>query len=252
MAYQTDFVNESVGFYKSILQKIREFKLSRNTEGITHQNIVPFATYSPWLDDLDFQHSYELFRNSTLVDIYRCYELWHLIRKNQNLTGDIVEIGVWKGGTGALLAKANQSFPESSTYLVDTFSGVVKASEMDTTYKGGEHADTSFDLVQRLIHVNGLKNVHLIVGVFPDEVLPKYPFFNEISVKLCHIDVDTYLSAKDCFFQIWPRIVRGGVVVFDDYGFWGCEGVTKLVNELELADGMIVYNLNGHALVIKT
>lgn len=251
MTYKTDFINESVGFYKGIIQKIREFKLSTNTEGISHQNIVSFATYSPWVDDREFQEAYGLFKEYTLVDIYRCYELWHYITKNKTLSGDIVEIGVWKGGTGSILAKANQRYPNSKTYLIDTFAGVVKASDKDTFYKGGEHSDTSFEFVRNLVNTNNLKNVQLLVGIFPDEILPSHPYMKDIQVKLCHIDVDTYLSAKHCFFQIWPNVVKGGSVIFDDYGFWGCEGVTKFINELELADASIVHNLNGHALVIK-
>jgi len=251
MTYKTDFILESAGFYKSIIQKIREFKLSKNKEGISHQNIVSYATYSPWIDDKNFQEAYELFKGYTLVDVYRCYELWHYISKNQKLIGDIVEIGVWKGGTGSILAKANQQFQNSETYLIDTFTGVVKASEKDTLYKGGEHSDTSFEFVKDLIETNNLKNVHLLAGVFPDEVIPKYPFLLDIQVKLCHIDVDTYLSAKQSFFQIWPNVVKGGVVIFDDYGFWGCEGITEFVNEIDLSDATVIYNLNGHALVIK-
>jgi O-methyltransferase len=92
-----------------------------------------------------------------------------------------------------------------------------------------------------------LKNVRVFEGIYPEEVfLP-----NEIKLRLCHIDVDTYQSAKDIFIHVWPKINKGGCVVFDDYGFWGCEGVTALCNELNLSDGVFIYNLNGHALFIK-
>jgi hypothetical protein len=38
---------------------------------------------------------------------------------------------------------------------------------------------------------------------------------------------------------------------FDDYGFWGCEGVTCAVNEMKAKGIRLIYNLNGHALVYK-
>ncbi len=43
------------------------------------------------------------------------------------------------------------------------------------------------------------------------------------------------------------------MVVFDDYGFFGCEGVTQAVDELvaQREDVTFIYNLNGHAVLIK-
>ncbi len=59
-------------------------------------------------------------------------------------------------------------------------------------------------------------------------------------------------SAKQTFAWAWPRLVTGGVVVFDDYGFYSCAGVTRLVNEMVgQPDKLVVYNNNGHALVVK-
>lgn len=43
-----------------------------------------------------------------------------------------------------------------------------------------------------------------------------------------------------------------GVIVFDDYGFLSTDGITKLVNENFIDDDfLIVYNLNGHAILVK-
>jgi O-methyltransferase len=50
---------------------------------------------------------------------------------------------------------------------------------------------------------------------------------------------------------VWPRLSVGGIVVFDDYGFLRCEGVTKLVDEMNLTDGIKMYNLNGQAVIVK-
>ena len=49
------------------------------------------------------------------------------------------------------------------------------------------------------------------------------------------------------------RLVTGGLIVLDDYGFKGCEGVTRFVNEQRLKpDRLVLHNLNGHAVAIKT
>ena len=51
---------------------------------------------------------------------------------------------------------------------------------------------------------------------------------------------------------MWPRLAPGGVVVFDDYGFPACPGVTRFVDEQRLLDDrLVVHNLNGHGIVVK-
>lgn len=96
-----------------------------------------------------------------------------------------------------------------------------------------------------------IKNFRILVGIFPDEINFEKNLIENIKIKLCHIDVDTYASAKDILQYIWPKIVKGGAVFFDDYGFWGCEGITKLCNELKLEDSIFIHNINGHAIFIK-
>jgi O-methyltransferase len=45
----------------------------------------------------------------------------------------------------------------------------------------------------------------------------------------------------------------GGVVVYDDYGFLRCDGITRHVDEQRgRPDRRVIHNLNGHAVVVKT
>jgi O-methyltransferase len=217
---------------------------------VPHATIQPGTTYAPWLIDLAFKEVYEAIREHTLVDVYRCYELWSLAGRLAHLQGDVIEIGVWRGGTGALIAhKVQNVAPDRTVYLCDTFIGVVGSGPRDTRYKGGEHADTSIDTVHDLIARMGLNNTRLLVGMFPQETGGKV---TAGKLALVHIDVDVHDSAKWCFEWAWPRMVPGGAVVFDDYGFHGCEGVTRMVNDLRKPDATVIYNLNGHAIVLKT
>ena len=51
---------------------------------------------------------------------------------------------------------------------------------------------------------------------------------------------------------VWPRLVPGGIVVFDDFGFYSCVGITRFVNEeRSKPDRIVIHNLNGHGIVIK-
>lgn len=222
-------------------------------EKAMHEKVMPRASYSPWNLDDEFRRTYAAVQQHTLVDMYRCWELWTLVEQTCGLPGCVMEVGVWRGGTGALLAKQeSQCGGSRPVYLCDTFAGVVKAGENDPDYRGGEHDDTSKAIVDDLLHAKlGLSNYRLLEGVFPEETAAEVE--TEVDrVRLCHIDVDVYQSAKDVNDWVWPRLPIGGVVVYDDYGFRKCHGVTRLVDEQRvLADRLIVHNLNGHALVVK-
>ena len=218
-----------------------------------YEDVRPIASYAPWNADSLFLSTYEIIKGHTLVDIYRCWELWTLVGQSAKLTGGIIEIGVWRGGTGGLIAtKAAHCGIQEPVYLCDTFRGVVKAGAHDTYYKGGEHADTSRSQVEALISERlGLTNVRIREGVFPEATATSIED-EQKDFRLCHIDVDVYQSAKEILAWIWSRIVVGGIVVYDDYGFKGCEGITKFVNEQAGEDDrLVLHNLNGHAIVVK-
>lgn len=241
-----EFLNILRAERREILNVLRKTRLTTLKPEFPQGQIIPHATYSPWLNDPGFLAIYELARSNTMVDIYRCHELYRLASQMKSVDGDLVEIGVWCGGTAAVLAGAA---PQKKIHLFDTFSGVAKADgRVDTLYKGGEHADASAAQVEDLFAKLSLQcAIH--VGIFPDDSIQGLPE----KISMAHIDVDTYTSAKESFDAIWPRVSASGVVVFDDYGSFGCEGVTQLVGEIveSTPNALMVHNLNGHALLIK-
>lgn len=212
--------------------------------GFHYEASFPLATYAPWIADARFADVFDRIRDNTLVDRYRCYELWELVAQVEKLPGSVLEVGVWRGGTGCLLA----SNTSKRVILCDTFSGVVKASALDTIYCGGEHADCSAAVVEQLASDLGV-SVEIRRGIFPDD----FPELVKQVFAFVHIDVDVYQSAKEILNSIWPLMPTGGIVVFDDYGDPNCIGVTRLVNELRGERGrVVIHNLNGHAVMIKT
>jgi O-methyltransferase len=218
---------------------------------LKYGGIFTQSTYAPWNGDHDFQLVYSVIRSHTLVDQYRCYELWLLCGQLDKLEiGDILEIGVWRGGTGCLLAARGMASGIGGTvFLCDTFSGVVKAGDKDSGYVGGEHSDASRTTVLALKARMGLANVEVLEGVFPDVTGDGIA---DRRFRFCHIDVDVYESAAQSFAWVWPRLVPGGIVVFDDYGFYSCGGVTRLVDRMRgERDRLVIYNINGHAIIIK-
>ncbi len=215
-----------------------------------HAMAYPISTYAPWQADEDFQRAYQDVRANTLVDIWRLYELWSLVGELAEIPGAIVEVGVWRGGSGSLMAvrAAALGLPER-VYLCDTWQGVVKTGAIDTYYRDGKHDDTSRGIVAALVQRLGLRNVDLLEGIFPEETASAV---GDQRLRLCHVDVDVYQSAADVFDWAWPRLSAGGIAVFDDYGFPACPGVTRFVDEQRgKPDRLVLHNLNGHGIIVK-
>ncbi len=137
------------------------------------------------------------------------------------LRGEAAEVGVYKGGTAKILA---QSMPDRMVHLFDTFEGMPETSEFDM-HLPGDFADTSLETVNE--YLQGY-NVHFWPGFFPDSarLLP-----DDTEFVLVHVDVDLYTSTKAACEFFWPRLVEGGIMVFDDYNGPRCPGANKAVDE---------------------
>lgn len=231
-------------------QMVNEFPHEKYIAGRKYGSIGLFG-YMPWEQEY-FSGLYKQVHKNTMVDITRCYELYMLVQQSAKCAeGDLLEVGVWRGGTGALIATAaSDAGLPSTVYLADTFAGCVKASEKDPQYCGGEHSDTSKEIVRKLISDMSLKNVEIIRGIYPDDCCEH---FRDVKLRFVHIDVDIYQSSMDIFEDIWPRLAVGGIVVFDDYGCHTTGGITACCDELaqQHQDAIFTYNLNGHGIFVK-
>src|ERR1017187_10691014 len=89
-----------------------------------HSVLLPKATYSPWMGDRDFRAAYAAVEKSTLVDVYRCYELWQLVAETAKAgAGDLLEVvcgggepvacSQWPGPHAATAGRAALSAPFS-------------------------------------------------------------------------------------------------------------------------------------------
>jgi O-methyltransferase len=217
----------------------------------SHTTIYPTLTYSPWRGDPAFQRVWKTVKKNTLVDEWRCWELWSLLGELRNVPGGIIEIGVWRGGSGALMAaRCAELGIDVPVHLCDTWTGIVKTTAEDPYYHDGKHDDTSKAIVEELVGRMGLTDrVRLLQGIFPDDTADQV---EAETFRLVHIDVDVYQGAKDILEYAWPRLSQNGIVVFDDFGCAATPGVTKLVEEQRgLEDRLVIHNANGHALLIR-
>lgn len=130
--------------------------------------------------------------------------------------GAFVEIGVYKGGTAWHLARIARA-QGRALYLYDTFTGIPFQDQIDA-HPPGDFGDTTVEQVRRAI-----PDANVVVGVFPDSLIAMPP------VAFVHADCDQYRSVK-AVCETMPRLmVRGGLILFDDFNC--LDGATAAVKE---------------------
>jgi O-methyltransferase len=178
----------------------------------------------PWNTDAGFLRVMEGVAGRTLVDPVRCYMLWQQARSTAPLGGEVAEVGVYRGGTARLLARTVQ--PTGRTvHLFDTFAGMPAVDAARDLHREGDFAETSLDEVRAFLA--GSPNVRFYPGFFPQTAEP----VRDTRFSFVHVDVDIYPSVRDCCAFFYPRLLPGGVMIFDDYGFLSCPGARQAVDE---------------------
>ncbi|HUI10183.1 MAG TPA: TylF/MycF/NovP-related O-methyltransferase [Bacteroidota bacterium] len=181
----------------------------------------------------------------TLVDPVRCYMLYQCALQAARLGADAAEVGVYRGGTARLIASALRGSP-ARVHLFDTFEGMPATDPSKDEHRQGDFSDTSLESVQR--NLAGLDNVAFYPGFFPATAPP----VESMQFALAHIDVDIYRSVLDCCGFFYPRMVPGGMMVFDDYGFDTCPGAKQGVDEFfSGTPERPMYLPSGQCLVVK-
>ena len=207
-----------------------------------------YATFQPWLGYGDFVAAFDGVEEKTLVSADRCYLLQKFAQHASQLKGDFIECGVFRGGTALLLAR---SLPKDARklWLFDSFQGLSEASKnKGDFYRQGDFQETSYEAVSALLSPYSQK-IELRRGWIPTS----FGGLEHLKFAFAHVDVDLFEPALACCQFIYPRLVFGGVMIFDDYGYPACRGERNAV-ERYFADKSqpIIALPSGQALVIKT
>ena len=149
-----------------------------------------------------------------------------------------------RGGVGMMMSKINL---KGSTYLIDTFSGF---KEEEKYHKKDIFVFTDISEIQKNIKKLKLKRINILKQKFPDTSKLK----GIKKIKFCHIDVNTYSSTRRSYNYVKKKLIKNGIIIFDDYGIFGVEQVTKFVNEIKIKDKKRFYfidNYMGQCILIK-
>jgi O-methyltransferase len=177
---------------------------------------------------------------------------WILLRclaHVSSLPGEVWELGVFQGGTALLLKNAMLELGlEGSTCLrlFDTFEGMPETDPELDLHRKGDFGEVSLAEVRRVVGEAGFLSYH--PGLLPGSLAG----LESARIRLAHIDLDIYASIRSSLEFIYPRLVAGGAVVFDDYGVASCPGARRAVDEFFAARAEVPIDLpTGQALVFK-
>lgn len=179
--------------------------------------------YSPWLAP-DFAARFGTIEPYTEVSAANAWTLWLMAGQALRAPGDVMEAGVFRGGTAKLLKQALQGHADRRLALFDSFEGMARASGGLDRHRAGDFADTSLEAVRAV--VGGEAFIDYRPGWIPES----FAGLEERRWCFAHIDLDLYQSILDCLAYVWPRLSPGGVVVFDDYGLASCPGARRAVD----------------------
>jgi len=175
-----------------------------------------------WKDSAGFIEILDQIDGLTLISPDRCFMLYQFACYARNLPGELAEVGVYRGGTALLLAS---TCSEKILSLFDTFRGMPAVDKQIDCHRAGDFGDTSLEAVRSRLHA--YSNVEFFPGFFPDTARP----VEDRRFALVYVDVDIFQSTRDALAFFYPRLVPGGVMVFDDYLQPACPGVEKAIQE---------------------
>jgi hypothetical protein len=176
---------------------------------------------------------------------------YELFKKVVDLPGVIIDLGVFRGSSTFTWAKLCEIFCPTDirkvVYGFDTFSGFPQLSlddgteniEQDITeggYFGGDTIEKDLLNAQQAMnydrHLRHRDRIEFIKG----DVLDTIPKFivkkgNGLRIALLNLDLDLYEPTKIALEYFVPKMVRGGIIILDEYAVDTFGGESKAVDE---------------------
>jgi O-methyltransferase len=184
--------------------------------------------FSPWDGLPPFEEHYQAVKKHTMVSRDRCHVLWRTLQQGLRLEGDVVECGVFRGGTALLAARTIAAAGQGgyrALHLFDSFEGMGGNISDDDSFRPGDFGRTSAEHVRGLLGPYPFVEMH--VGFIPDT----FAGLELGRIAWAHVDLDLYESIRDAIDYLYPRLAPGAFLIFDDYGFPSCPGARRAVDE---------------------
>jgi O-methyltransferase len=203
----------------------RRARIDRPYDGIPDRQFYD-GVFSPWLGYGDFGPLLERVRGRSLVSADRAWVLYSLALQALAIKGCFYEAGVFRGGTAWLFAELlRRNDSQHDLHLFDTFAGMPETDSRRDLHRKGDFSSTNLESVRDFVGTDPF--IHYHPGFIPDT----FDGRSDDCIAFAHVDLDIYQSISDACDFIYPRLAKGGFLIFDDYGFMSCPGARQAVDE---------------------
>ena len=213
---------------QNIVNKVKNKLKGKNNSSYAYSDMEPA-----------FMKICEFCKPYTMTTIERMYAIFKAVQyiTENNIEGDFVECGVWRGGSSMMIAKALIHFGVSDRkiYLYDTYEGMSAPTSKDVTHEGNSAqtlleeeisnkknasiwAIAGLEDVKKNLHLTAYPEKQLIFvkGKVEDTIPKTIP----AKISLLRLDTDWYESTRHELIHLYPVLVNKGVLIIDDYGHW--------------------------------
>lgn len=186
----------------------------------------------------EFKKIYSQCKPYTMTPLSRMYSLYKATKyiSQNNIPGDIVECGVWKGGSSMISAYTLLALRDTSRnfYLYDTYEGMSKPTDKDSSFfskkdtlskwkelQADDHNTWDYSPLEE-VRTNILstrypkEKIQFIKGKVEDTLPNTIPK----KISILRLDTDWYESTYHSLVHLFPLLSSGGILIIDDYGHW--------------------------------
>ena len=161
--------------------------------------------------------------------------------------GDFVECGVWRGFCSSVIVDyLDFGALDRTFYLYDTFDGIPPEQDSEGHDSPLFHDKALYpSVIERFA---AYPNVRIVKGKVPDTLHVEAPR----RIAMLHIDMNSAKAEIGALEVLYERVSRGGIIVFDDYGWTGYSAQQLAEDEWVAARGQRILELpTGQGLLVK-
>jgi len=230
------------------LERTTRHRLVRTDAAATEQRPRPRPRRRglPRHYDVEAREIIKAVRPNTMTSHHKLFALIVATRYvvDNAVPGAVVECGVWRGGSMQAVARTllARGVTDRDLHLFDTFDGMPAPTEVDRRHDGKPAVEVLArrpDRSGRAWAIAGLDDVracmaetgypadrvHFHRGLVQDTIPAEAPE----PIAILRLDTDWYDSTRHELEHLYERVVSGGVLLIDDYGYW--QGARQAVDE---------------------
>ena len=216
--------------------------LDSDVEGLLEKHFETFG-----ISRMEICRNFQIYTRRVFLKRFLAH--YELFRMTIDLPGDIVELGVYRGAS--LFSWANfmeiRNMGDRAKRVIgfDNFAGFKSLDEKDgaedprvgkvpSGFDGGvfeQELRGALEVYDKDRFIGFKPRVILVKGDIEDSVQNYLKTNSGTRISLLHFDCDVYRPTLRALELLWPLVVSGGVVLFDEYSIPPWEGESRAVDE---------------------